>query len=233
MGRSNFSSDTSLSSAAVGVMNNTATPSNLNIATGAIAVGVQVNNATIGINSSALGVGNNAMALRSVALGFNSQSRIQDCLVAHGPQIAIKDSGEGTTAALKFLYFNGTENYLLSEEIDFLAAAADYQIAIPAGIHVWLNEIDVICTAQTGGAVTLEPTVRAGIVGTLAKYWPATLLTLLTTSFKRERNTTLAADDGESSGANLSVGVTVPGALAAAGTYKGRFALKICMIEDE
>jgi hypothetical protein len=233
MGRSNFSSATSLSSVALGVLNNSATPSNLNIATGAIAGDPQAANATIGINSTAVGVANNASALRSVAIGFNAQSRIQDCLVAHGPQIAIKDSGEGTTAALKFLYFNGTENYLLSEEIDFLALAADYEIAIPAGIHVWLNEVDVICTAQTGGAVTLQPTVRAGITGTPAKYLAAILTTNLTTSFKRNRYATLAADDGESSGANLSVGVTVPGTLAAAGTYKGRFAIKCVKVEDE
>jgi hypothetical protein len=214
-------------------MNNVATPGNIADLTGIISTDPQSAAGTIGINSSCVGIGNTAAGLRSNAFGFKAFARIQDTTNICGPIIVKKDNGEGSTAALKFRNFCGVRVELMTEEIDFLAAAADYEIALPAGCHFWLDEVDWIVTAKTGAAITAQPTVRAGIVGTLAKYLAATLTTLLTAAFKRERYSTLLADDGESSAANLSVGITVPATLAGAGTFLGRAIISGRLIEDE
>jgi len=119
-----------------------------------------------------------------------------------------------------------------------LAAAADYTFTMPAGCKAWIEEVGWIQTALNldGGALTVQPTVRAGIVGTLAKYLAATPCTLLTAIGKRERYTTLLQDDGESSANSPTVGVTVSGTIAGGGgseTYKGRPYIVVRVVEDE
>lgn len=144
-------------------------------------------------------------------------------------------TGYGTIDASDFLLsgtslLSGVQNIFYSVEVD-LTAVADYTFVLPAGSVFFVDEVGVIST-QVGGAVTLEPTCRWGIVGTLAKYKAATLLTLLTAANKRERFQTLLADDGETSANSLSAGVTVGGTVAA-GVYKGRFYFKGHFIEAE
>ncbi len=117
----------------------------------------------------------------------------------------------------------------MTQEVDFLASAADYTITIPSGAHFFPNEVDVICTVQ-GGTVATQPTVRSGITGTLAQYLAASITTALTAALKRERFTTLLTYEG---GATITGGVTIPGTLTGAGSYKGRFAFIGLLVEDE
>jgi hypothetical protein len=212
-------------------MNNVATPGNIADATGIISTDPQSAAGSIGINSSCVGIGNTASGLRANAFGFKSFARIQDTTNICGPIICKKDTGEGSTAALKFRNFCGVRVELMTEEINFLAAAADYEIALPAGCHFYVDEIDIECSQQAGGAVVTQPTVRAGITGTPAKYLAAVIATTLTVAFRRNRYSTLLADDGETSAANLSFGITVSGAGPA--TYTGRFIISGRLIENE
>jgi hypothetical protein len=224
MGRSNFTSDTSLSACAIGVMNNVATPGNLADATGVISGDPQTFG-TVGINSSAVGVGCNAQALRSHAFGFKAIARIIDTVVINGQQIIRKDNGEAAGDWVK--YFVGPEVYYLSGEID-LKVIADQTITLPAGMGVFINEVGIIATDI--GTVTTQPTVRFGITGTPAKYVAAAVTTALTASNKRQSyQRPLLADDRE---ASLVGGVTV-GATTAAGNFLGRFYFKVNATENE
>jgi trimeric autotransporter adhesin len=254
IGRSCFGSATSVSAVSIGILVNQ-TGGTIDATTGIIG-GVAPASTTTGINSVAVGVSANANALRSVCLGFNvltqgtdsvaigvsviaaalrssaigigSNARIQDTTVLQPPIIAPKTSGVVQSDAVRKL--SGVQDIFYSVEVD-LTAVADYTFVLPAGSVFFVDEVGVIST-QVGGAVTLEPTCRWGIVGTLAKYKAATLLTLLTAANKRERFQTLLADDGETSANSLSAGVTVGGTVAA-GVYKGRFYFKGHFVEAE
>jgi hypothetical protein len=133
--------------------------------------------------------------------------------------------GDGEAAANWFRLLSGFEDILFSDEINFLGAPADYTFTLPATTHFWVTECGIIVTALA--ALVTQPTIRFGIPATPAKIIAATLTTLLTAVQKREKFTTLLADDGEVS---LSAGFTVA---AAAGTFSGRFYFKGILVEDE
>jgi len=103
---------------------------------------------------------------------------------------------------------------IMSDVVD-LTAVADVTATIWTGLHFFPEEVGLIITAASG--VTVQPTVRFGITGTLDKYLAATLTTGLDAAHKRERFETLASADGATS---LTAGVTVG---ATATTLTGRF----------
>lgn len=170
----------------------------------------------------AMGPGSSAMNNYTNALGFGSNAAVANTTNIAGPIIVQKSP---VLSANWFREGAGTEDILLMDEIDLTAAPADYTITLPANCHFWWSECGIILTRAVAGLVT-QPTVRFGITGTLAKYLAATLTTLLTAQYKRERFQTLLADDGETS---LTFGVTVSGA---AGTLTGRPYFKGMLVED-
>lgn len=101
---------------------------------------------------------------------------------------------------------------LLFPEID-LKSVADYTLTVPGKINI--DEVGMLLTTL-GGTIVTQPTIRYGIPGTLAKYRAAALTTLLTAVGKRERYTTLLADDAETA---VTCGVTV--IAAGSSTIKG------------
>lgn len=101
----------------------------------------------------------------------------------------------------------------LFPEID-LKTVADYTLAIPSGF-INPDEFGIRLTTL-GGTVVTQPTIRFGIPGTLAKYVPAQLTTLLTALGKRERFEGLPVDDEET---QVTFGVTV--IAAGSGAIKG------------
>lgn len=109
-------------------------------------------------------------------------------------------------------------------EVDFLGSTGDQSISIEASHKGWLEEVGWVVTELTldGGSLTTQPTVRFGIVGSLAKYKAAAATTLLTATGKRARYTTLLEDDGETT---FSAGMTVAGVITGGGgseVYKGK-----------
>lgn len=115
------------------------------------------------------------------------------------------------------------EIVLYSADID-LKSVAEYTINPPAGTHYYLDEIGVICTSAT--SISTQPTVRFGIVGTLAKHHAAAITTLLTAANKRDKFTPLVPQDGET---NVTFGVTVG---ASATTMRGRAYWRGVVLED-
>jgi hypothetical protein len=115
-------------------------------------------------------------------------------------------------------------NVVYGTEVDFLGSPADQTINVVSGSKGWIEEAGWIVTVLTldGGTLDTQPTIRFGIVGTLAKYKAAAATTLLTAVGKRARYTTLLADDGETT---FTAGMTVAGSISGGGgseAYKGK-----------
>ena len=106
-----------------------------------------------------------------------------------------------------------------------LKVVADYTIPIPTGAHFYHDEIGVICSS--GSAISVQPFVRFGISGSLAKQRAATITVNLTAAHKRDSYIPLVPQDGETS---LTFGVTVA---ATAATMKGRAFWRGILLEDE
>ena len=193
-------------------------------ATGAKGVALGANAVASGSASTALGAYAVASGSASAALGAYAVSRIAYSVNLGGPIIVRKDNGE--IAGIAFQTFNGACDFLFTKEVDLKALAAQ-TISLPAGCHFWVEEVGLILTTLTGTVVT-QPTVQFGISGTPAKFLGPTLCTLLTATFKRERFSTLLADDGEIA---LRAEVTVIAAGSA--DIKGRFYFKGVLVEDE
>lgn len=96
-----------------------------------------------------------------------------------------------------------------------LTTVATFTLTLPANTTFFLDEVGVIVTAAN--TVTVQPTVRFGITGTLDKYVAATLTTGLTAVGNRHRFTTLSSNDGA---ATLTAEITVA---ATATTLTGKF----------
>lgn len=188
--------------------------------------GIAVGNGASASNFAAIALGTMAVASgsASAALGAYAVSRIAYSVNLGGPIIVRKDNGEVSGGA--FQTFNGACDFLFTKEVDLKALAAQ-TISLPAGCHFWVEEVGLILTTLTGTVVT-QPTVQFGISGTPAKFLGPTLCTLLTATFKRERFSTLLADDGEIA---LRAEVTVIAAGSA--DIKGRFYFKGVLVEDE
>jgi hypothetical protein len=83
-----------------------------------------------------------------------------------------------------------------------------------------------------GGSLSTQPTYTFGITGNDSKYLGSTTSTLLTALYKRQRHTSLAADDGETSMTfEITVAATVSG--GSSPSYKARPYWVIRVVEDE
>jgi hypothetical protein len=176
-------------------------------------------------NAQSVSLGNYARASGNAAsaLGPNSQNRVAYSVNLGGPVIVRKDNGEA--AGIAFQAFNGVCDFLFTKEVDLKTPAA-HTLSLPAGCHFWVEEVGLILTTLLG-TIPTQPTIQFGVLGTPAKFLGPTLCTLLTATFKRERFSTLLADDGEVS---LRAEITVGAAGSAA--IKGRFYFKGVLIED-
>jgi hypothetical protein len=96
-----------------------------------------------------------------------------------------------------------------------LKTVADYTVSVPSGKRFYPGEIGLICTELD--ALTTQPTIRAGITGSLAKHYSATITTALTAVNKRERVNAAAPEDGET---DFTFGITTG---ATATTMTGLF----------
>lgn len=177
---------------------------------------------TNGTTSFAIGSDSIATANYSNAIGYRTKTRIEKTTNICGPQIIRKDDGEAAAAA--FESFCGVEVILMSKEVD-MKVVADHTITLPANCHFWLNEIGII--ARTVTDLVAQPTVRYGITGDLDKHNAAAITTALTAADKREIETPLVPEDGETS---LTAGVTIA---ADATTFTGRFYFSGMLVEDE
>ena len=123
-----------------------------------------------------------------------------------------------------FAAFAGFKTIVLGPEVD-LKAVADYTVTMPGGTKFWITNMGIISTAVT--ALTVQPTVRFGVTGTLAKHLVAVLTTLLTAIGKRQSYSPLVPQDGE---INLTFGVTIG---ATATELKGRPWWEGFLVQDE
>ena len=191
-------------------------------ATGDFASALGYKTTASGYESTAVGQGAEALGSGSSAFGNESEARIDKTTNICGPQINRKDNGESAGSA--FVSFCGVQVVLMTKEVD-LKAVADQTITLPAGCKFWFDEMGLIATSID--TLTVQPTIRFGITGTPAKQSVAAQTTAITAAGKREIETPLVPEDGETS---LVAGVTVA---ATATTAKGRFWFRGLLIEDE
>lgn len=184
---------------------------------GVNAAAIGYNASATGENSLAVGKGSLANSLGSVALGVNAIT-IAPTVSVIAPPIAVPQ----TTG--DFVLAGGVEVVLMTVETD-LKAVADVTLTIPTGAHFWLDEIGVIATVVD--TMSVQPTIRFGITGTLAKQKAEAITTLLTAALKRESYTPLVPQDGETT---LTAGVTTG---ATATEMQGRFYFKGLLVEDQ
>lgn len=105
---------------------------------------------------------------------------------------------------------------IILPEVD-LTMPATFVFPLPTGYSgINLNECGIILTTKAG-TITGQPTIEYGITGTNAKYIAAVTTTLLTAVGKRERYTTLAADDRET-----VPNFTITGGATGSAAIKGR-----------
>ena len=193
-----------------------------NTASGSNSSAFGIFNTASNTNSSAFGFDNTASGSNSNAFGYKAKARIEKTTNICGPQIIRKDDGE--TSGIAFESFCGVETILMSKEID-LETVADQTLTLPSNCKFWLNEIGLIATSID--TISTQPTIRFGITGSLAKHNAAAITTDITAAGKREIETPLVPEDGETS---LTAGVTVA---AVATIALGRFYWKGMLIEDE
>jgi len=194
---------------------------NINEATNqnTVAIGYEV--IASGANSIGIGPFPQATAEKTIAIGYYANARLAFTVDIAGLQIIRKDDGETNCMNA----FSGAEVIILSEEVD-LKVVADQTITLSAGSKFWWNECGVIATDITVDAGN-QPTIRFGITGTLAKQVAAAITTDLTAAGKREIETPLVPEDGETS---LTAGVTIASTYP---TCKGRFYWRGMFVEDE
>ena len=174
-----------------------------------------------GLNSTGLGYSSSVTADYAVGLGCNSVASVTKTCNISGLDCVRLDDGQSDY----WLYYGSRENIVYGPEVDLLGAPVGVSVTIPAGASAWISEVGWIVSGFNldGGAITVQPTVEFGITGTLAKYLAAAPTTLLTGIGKRERYTTLLADDGEQTA--LTANMTVAGTIAGGGAsvkYKAR-----------
>ncbi|MCI0423902.1 MAG: hypothetical protein L0312_32610 [Acidobacteria bacterium] len=146
----------------------------------------------------------------------NSDFSVADVLTRPIPN----DSGQ----VQYFAAFAGFKTIILGPEVD-LKAVADYTVTMPAGTKFWITNMGIISTAVN--TLTIQPTVRFGVPGTLAKHLAAIITTLLTAVGKRQSYSPLVPQDGE---ASVTFGVTIG---ATATELKGRPWWEGFLVQDE
>lgn len=191
------------------------------VASGLVSIAIGDAAAAAAEGAQAIGPGSYAAGLYSQALGTSATANIGYTTNISGAQIVGAGFGIGETNWQA--YFSGAEIIIMSDIVN-LKIVADYTVSLSTGCHFWWSECGIICTEQTG--MTIQPTVRFGISGTLAKQVAAIITTLLTAAFKRQAFTPLVPQDGETS---LSAGITVG---ATATNMSGRFYFKGMLVED-
>lgn len=170
------------------------------------------------IGGDAESSGNNAWALGTEAIARkNNTINIAATIITRSGPVATL----GNQAS-----FSGAEVTLSTPEVD-LKTTSDYTITIPTGTRFYPDSVDIILTTL-GGTITGQPTIRAGITGTLAKLLAAVATSGLSALFSREVYNTLLSAAGESS---LTAGITV--AATGSSTIKGRFVFRGKLIENE
>ena len=193
-----------------------------NNASGAKSTASGYSNNASGANSTASGYYSTASGEGCTAIGYKARARIARTTSICGPQINRKDNNEA--AGVAFESFCGVEVVLMTKEVD-LKVVAGHTITLPAGCHFWIDAMGLEATVVTG--MTVQPTVSYGITGNTTKHGAAAITTALTAAFKREIETPLVPEDGETS---LVGAITVA---ATATTMLGRFYFKGMLIEDE
>ncbi len=182
-----------------------------------------------GTSSVSLGDEATSTALKSNALGYQANARIGETTQINGAIITRKDSGE--PLADYFFNFAGAVITLTTPEVS-LTAVADTTITIPSGCRFYPDEVDLIVTT-VDGSITTQPTIRAGITGTLAQYLAAVITTNIGTGtplYARERKPTLLTNVGCTT---ITTGITSGAVLNTATVYKGRFVIKGTLLETE
>ncbi len=182
-------------------------------------------------NNSAIAFGYFAQAYGNAANAFGegAVANINQTTNLSGPLITKK-----TSALVGANYFNegaAAVITLTTEEVS-LTSIADYTITIPAGAKFYPDEVDLIVTT-VDGTITTQPTIRAGITGTLDFYLAAVITADLGTGtplFARERKQTLLSNMGNST---ITAGITIAGVKNTATVYKGRFVFRGLLIESE
>lgn len=102
-----------------------------------------------------------------------------------------------------------------TDVINFLSTQSVTK-TIPTNKKFYLDSVEIICTELVGTVVT-QPTITAGITGSLTKYLNRTP-TLITAQNKRQVYTGLGANEGES---EVIFGITGAGAVSSGGSYRG------------
>lgn len=111
-----------------------------------------------------------------------------------------------------------------TDEISFLTTH-DIDKPIPTGFRFYPDSVEIVCTSLTG-VVSIQPTIRAGILGNLTKYLTK-LPTLITAANLRQGYSGLSTNAGET---DFRLGISVAGALSSGSVYKGRILVKGVLI---
>ncbi len=132
--------------------------------------------------------------------------------------LSVSDSPTGIASIpLVFVAFE-------TQELDFTALQS-VATSMATGKRFFIDSVEIVCTSLTGTVVT-QPTITSGITGNLTKYLNR-LPTLITALNKRQSYSGLGANDGE---VENILGISVAGAVSAAGVYKGILFVKGVLI---
>lgn len=153
---------------------------------------------------SAVTIGGEALAERAIAIGS----------IAVLTPDTIGFMGLPAATPSDWHYGSGYEFYMGTGEWIGTSAVLDFTTtqtvtpAVPAGVRFFVTEVGIIVEEAT--AVTVQPTVSFGIVGTSGKHVAAVATTGLTAAWKRQRFTSLLSDtDGETAlEAKVTAGAT-------------------------
>ena len=185
---------------------------------------------TVGATSPrSIAIGNGAVVAANTAdanaLGAGAQARVANTTNLAGALIVKRSDGSTVATAIKEMAAGLV--VVMTEAVD-LETADTFELVLPAGCRVYTNECGIIVTDWN--TVTVQPTIQFGIVSDPDKYVAAQITTLLTALNKRERFTTLLADDAEDSADNPQFEITVG---ATATSMMGRAYWVLMIVEDE
>lgn len=178
-----------------------------------------------GVDSFAAASYASAVAVRSNALGSGAISRVVDTTNLAGALIVKRSDESDVSVSIKQL--SAAVVLVMTEAVD-LETADTFELVLPADCRVYTEEVGLIVTDWD--TVTVQPEIAFGIASDNDKYLAAQLTTLLTALDKRERYTTLLADDAEASADNPMFSVLTG---ATATSMAGRAYWVLHIVEDE
>lgn len=187
-------------------------------ADGAISMGF---NATA-LNEKTIAIGEESLVsgLYATGIGYGAKANIAETTQLQNCIITRQDAGEGSPQR----NFAGALVTITTEEID-LKALGTFTIPISTGAKFYPDAVDLVIT--NASIVTVQPFIRVGITGTVAKLLAIVQTAALTATYDRQRFNTLLSSAGEQ---NLRVEITTA---ATATTMKGRFVFRGILIENE